>query len=111
MAATLLSANHSIISQEASRAVRKALDASRWKLHKLSKGRIKEPRMGWPNFKFLAEDDSIMDVIDSLKQPYWDKNKMKSWINNIEHADYHPLSDMLMKILTVDYCLTLSHFR
>ena len=110
MAATLLSANHSIISQEASRAARKALDASRWKMHKLSKGRIKEPRMGWPNFKFLAEDDSIMDVIDSLNQPYWDKNKMKTWVNTIEHADYHPLSDMLMKLLTVDHCLTLSPF-
>lgn len=38
MAATLLSANHSIISQEASRAARKALEIVLWKMHKLSKG-------------------------------------------------------------------------
>jgi len=105
MAATLLSARHSIISQEASRVARKALEAALWKIHGLSKGAIKEPRMSWVNFQFLAEGDTIMDIIDSLSQPYWDKNKMKTWINNIEHTSYHPLSDMLMKLLSVDYCL------
>ena len=49
-----------------------------------------------------------MEIIDSLKQPYWDKNKMKTWVNKIDHTDYHPLSDMLMKILTVDFCLSLT---
>jgi hypothetical protein len=108
MAATLLSANHSIISQEASRAARKAIEAGLWSMHRLSKGIIKEPRMGWPNFQFLAEGDIVMDIIDTLKQPHWDKKKMKTWVNKIDHASYHPLSDMLMKMLTVDYCLNLT---
>ena len=108
MAATLLTAKHSIINQEASRAARKALELGLWKIHKLSKGRIEEPRLGWPNFQFLAEGDTIMDIIDSLEQPYWDKNKMKTWVNNRNNTDYHPLSDMLMKLLSVDYCLSLN---
>jgi len=108
VAATLLSANHSIISQEASRAARKLLEASLWKLHRLSKGNFKEPRMGWVNFQFLAKSNVLINVIESLKQPYWDKKALKAMVINVKYGSYHPLSDMLMKLLSVDYCLDIT---
>jgi len=105
MAATLLSAGRHIFYQEASRAVRKVLESGQWNMHRLSKGAISEPRMGWANFQCLGERNAISDIIDSLTQPYWDKNKMKSWVKNVKLTSYHPLSDMLMKLLSADYCL------
>ena len=108
MAATLLSANQPILAQEASRAARKVLESGLWNLHRLSKGAISEPRMSWVNFQFLAEGNTIMDLVDSLKQPYWDKTKMKYWVNTIKYNSYHPLSDMLMKLLSADYCLDIT---
>jgi len=107
MAATLLSANRSILSQEASRAFRKAIEVSMWNLHKLSKGLTRQPRMGWVNFQFLGKEGVFVDIIDSLKQPYWDKNKMKNVVASLENTNYHSFSDMLMKIATIDYCLSL----
>lgn len=105
MAATLLSAKHSIILQEASRAARKTLEGLKWKAHRMSKGLISEPRLGWVNFKFLSNNNSLYDVIDSLTQPYWDKKKMHANLRNLSHTSLHPTSDMLMKILSIDHCL------
>ena len=106
MAATLVPASYPMLLQEASRVFRKLLESGQWAVHKGSKGLINEPRMGWVNFQFLAKDNRLADVIELLEQPYWDRKKMLSYISNIEHTSLHPLSDMLMKILTVDYCLS-----
>ena len=105
MAATLLSAKHPIILQEASRAARKILEGLKWKAHRMSKGLISEPRLGWVNFQFLSNNNNLYDVIDSLTQPYWDKKKMQANLRNLSHTSLHPTSDMLMKILTIDHCL------
>jgi asparagine synthetase B (glutamine-hydrolysing) len=105
MAATLLPAKYPVILQEASRATRKFIEGIHWKVHKTTKGVLGEPRMGWTNFQFLADSNKLYEIIDSLKQPYWDKKKMKFHIDNIKYESYHPASDMLMKILSIDYCL------
>jgi hypothetical protein len=105
MAATLLSAKYPIIQQEASRATRKLIEDLHWKIHKISKGAINEPRLGWVNFQFLSESRHLHEIIDSLQQPYWDKKKMASYIDDTEHISFHPISDMLMKLLTIEYCL------
>jgi len=106
MAATLIPATYPMLLQEASRALRKILESSKWAAHKASKGLINEPRMGWVNFQFLEKGNKLEDVVDLLVQPYWDRDKMLSYIRNIEHTSLHPISDMLMKILTVDYCVS-----
>lgn len=105
MAATLLPARNPIILQEASRAARKMLEGVNWKLHRMSKGLIGQPRMAWVDYQFLAHGNILSDVIDSLKQPYWDKQKMKSAVEKLGRASFHPTADMLMKLLTIDYCL------
>ena len=105
MAATLLPAKYPIICQETSRAARKLLETGLWSAHKISQGLIKEPRMSWVNFQFLSEGNTINEIIDSLHHPYWDKNKMRSYTSNMQHTSMHPISDMLMKILTIDFCL------
>ena len=105
MAATLLSAKHPIILQEASRAARKILEGLKWKAHRMSKGLISEPRLGWVNFQFLSNNNNLYDVIDFLTQPYWDKKRMQVNLRKLSHTSLHPTSDMLMKILTIDHCL------
>lgn len=104
MAATLVAAKHPIIVQEASRFARVLLERSRPLLRRESR------QLGWFNYEHLYNDDSLLQIVDSLRSEIWCKDQMRSTI--LSHpgrsVDAGSTLDMLCKIKTVDYYLGLA---
>lgn len=104
MAATLVAAKHPVIMQEASRLARVLLERSRPILKRESR------QLGWFNYEHLYNDNSLLQIVDSLQSEIWCKDKMRSTIlgHPGRSADAGSTLDMLCKIKTVDYYLGLA---
>lgn len=103
MAATLIGARYPIILQELSRVVRILLEES-------AKGLgLSPPRLGWFNYEHIYQSDTFQELVTSLKHEMWDRKRMLETISkNISRGiDAGSTLDMLCKIKTVDYYLTL----
>lgn len=98
MAATLVPASAPILMQEASRAVRKALQ-------RVNCSYVGQ-NVGWVNFEFLRGSHFLQSIIEELRSDRWDKKSMYDTVKKMElngSASMHPLFDQFAKILTVDY--------
>ena len=108
MAATLASARRSLLTQEASRLVRKAAEVGRWKAHFASAGRIRPPRLSWVNFEFLRSGRELADLLHDLHGEVWDRKAIAARLEAASAGrsiPTHPLSDYLMKVYTIDLSL------
>lgn len=109
LAATVVSAGAPILLQEISRAVRRVYEATGWKAHYASGGRLPHPRLGWLNFEFLRGGRSLRRMVDDLQAGFWDVDALYRAVSAIETGDAtvrpHPIFDQLCKIYTVDLML------
>ena len=99
MAATLIAAKYPVLMQELSRGVRIIGEKT---LKIFSK---KAPALGWFNYSHLHSTNELNTLIDSLKHEMWDKNKMHQTL--LKNHDAGHTLDMICKIKTVDYYLSL----
>ena len=110
LAATLLPAGSPILLQEGSRAARRLGERTVRILHRAFPSFIGLPRLTWANFEFLRHSECLEDVVDSLKQPVWDKVRLKGLLSDARRTgstvEMHPISDQLMKIVTADRALS-----
>ena len=105
--ATIVPANAPILLQEVGRLARKALERigdsaySRFGYKPYMK-----PRLGWVDFEFLRDGNALSVMVESLRAPYWDRSAMRSAIARAQQPggapSMHPLSDMLLKVKTID---------
>ncbi len=104
MAATLIAAKYPILLQEVSRIVRVLGEKSTQVLGKQPK------RRGWFNYEHLYEDEILHHLTDSLKSDVWDKNSMHTVLreNPINNIDAGSTLDMLCKLKTIDYYLSIA---
>jgi len=108
LAATLAMARRPVIVQEASRFVRKGLEAARWRANAASRGRIRAPRLSWVNFEFLRTGHELRAIVDDLKADLWDKPALLARLDQLANGDStptHSMSDQMMKIYTIDLSL------
>lgn len=109
LAATLVRARAPLLVQEASRLARKVREEGHWKLHFASSGRIPPPRLAWVNFEFLREGRCLHEVIDDLRADVWDRGALQRKADAVTSREFrqpvHPVSDLLMKIYTIDLVL------
>jgi asparagine synthetase B (glutamine-hydrolysing) len=101
-AAVLCKSGRSILLQESTRAIRRAVEDGEWWLFEKTRGRVPAPNFGWPNFQFLQHSSVMRDMIDGLKSPLWDKQKMAAFIDNYGCRNYHGLQGVMMKVKTLD---------
>jgi hypothetical protein len=101
-AAVLCKSGRSILLQESTRALRRAVEDGEWWLFEKSRGRVPAPNFGWPNFQFLQHSTVMRDMVDSLQSPLWDKQKMAAFIDNYGCRNYHGLQGVMMKVKTLD---------
>lgn len=106
MAATLTKAKSPIWVQELSRIVRIVIERAAIALNR------NRPNLGWFNYEHLYQSDVLNEVVDSLHSKLWSQERMKSVLSrNPENGvDAGSTLDMLCKIKTVDYYLSLSRF-
>lgn len=107
MAATLVKAKRPLFVQELSRVVRIVGE----KLYHLVKGA--NPSLGWFNYEHLYDQNVFFDVIESLNSGIWDKERMIKTIekNKENNIDAGSTLDMICKVKTIDYYLTLSEWQ
>jgi len=105
--ATLVPANMPIFLQEASRALRRLVERSLWKIHFATHGRIGPPHTGWTNFAFLRNGRIFQSLVDDLKSDIWDKKALQNFISRMAqfavNVRIHP--ETFLKIYTVDLML------
>lgn len=109
LAATLSNANRPIFVLEASRALRKLYEAARrsspmTRLHRSTS----EPHLSWVNFSAVTKSGILHAAVDSLVLPYWDKPRLHDAVENVTADRAHPLTDMILKINTLDLLCTKS---
>jgi hypothetical protein len=109
MAATLVPASSPIAIQESSRLARRLWATARERISaELPFARPSNWRLSWVNFDFLMSSSSVYDLIEDLRQPFWNRDallaKAQSMGEATEAVRPHHLYDQLMKIYKVD-CL------
>ncbi|RKX27556.1 MAG: hypothetical protein DRP45_00795 [Candidatus Zixiibacteriota bacterium] len=101
-AAVLCKSGRPILVQEVTRAIRKATEDGRWWMYRTTNGKVSAPNFGWPNFQFLQHSTAMRDMVNDLKSPLWDKEKMATFIDNWGYRNYHGLQGVMMKVKTLD---------
>ena len=104
MAATLAKANRPIFIQELSRILRILFENFFFKLKK------NRPNLGWFNYEHLYSTDFFENTINSLRSDIWSKNRMLRTIvsNQKNGIEAGPTMDMLCKVKTIDYYLSIN---
>jgi hypothetical protein len=97
-AATLCNASRPIYLLEATRALRKATGM----VPRKRPSRTSATRLSWVNFSEVASSGVLEQVASSLFHPMWDKPAMLSRIRTCPASEAHPVTDMLLKIKTLD---------
>lgn len=109
MAATLVPAASPIVFQEASRVVRKGVQAGRWALYSASGGRIPRPRLQWADYEFLRSGATLRAIVENLQSDLWDRDALQRSVESITRGqakhDLLPMADRIARILTVDLML------
>ncbi|TVP42063.1 MAG: hypothetical protein EA350_17705 [Gemmatimonadales bacterium] len=107
MAATLVSARHSILAQELSRGSRVVLEQVLAGLRKSTGGRVSPWRMGWSNFGFLANPGILAEAVEALTLDIWDRERLLRIVRQVEDGTWgkplHTLFYQLGNIFTVDH--------
>jgi hypothetical protein len=101
LAATLVKARRPVLIQEASRLARRIGERIGSRLPAL--GSLSH--LSWVNFEFMRSSPVVLDVIDSLSSPWWDRDALRRMLTRMredESRDLHPYFDQLMKIYTID---------
>jgi hypothetical protein len=101
-AAILCQSKRPILLQETTRAIRRAVENGLWSAHLRTNGKIGAPNLGWPNFQFLQTSDALVNMIDGLQSPIWDKERMRSFISQYGYRNYHGLQGVMVKVKTLD---------
>lgn len=102
MAATLCKARRPILLQEGSRGLRKLIGEAQTRLHKISGGRTPASSTSWVNFQFMSGSGALESIAESLQSEIFDKQKIRHHCTNFSGSSYHPMTDMSLKIKTVD---------
>jgi hypothetical protein len=109
MAATLVPASMPITVQEASRVARKIAQQGQWALHFATGGRVREPRLSWPNYEFLRRPPIIRQLVSELAAPLWDLRALNAWVRQIESGRIREemlgSAEFVGRMLTVDRML------
>src|SRR5690606_12762088 len=96
MAATLLPARYPIFAQEMSRVARKGIEMLTAKAARISGGRVASSKLSWVDFEFLRSDNSLHELVDSLRLGIWDKPRMHAVLAH-GPVNIHSTFDMLAK--------------
>ena len=101
MSATLVGAKYPVPVQEFSRGLRIARELISKRFSK------KGPQLGWFNYEHLYQRSTLNDIIESLNDEIWDKERMRSTIimNPQNGIDAGSTLDMLCKIKFIDYII------
>ena len=106
MAATLCNASQRIPLLEASRILRKAGETIRRSRSLRGRNGGDDPvRLSWVRFGHITATRVFHDVVDSLSLSIWDKDRMHKTLASVTAEQSHPMTDMLMKITTLDLAL------
>lgn len=105
MAATLAKAKRPILIQELSRILRIIFENTFFKFKKT------RPNLGWFNYEHLYLTDFFETTIQSLKSDIWSKERMlkTTALNQKNGVEAGPTMDMVCKVKTVDYYLSLNN--
>jgi hypothetical protein len=101
-AAILCRSKRPILMQEATRAIRHAAEDAKWSVHIKTNGLVAAPNLGWPNFQFLQHSAVLKNMIDNLRSPIWDRDRMRTFIDNYGYRNYHGLQGVMVKVKTLD---------
>jgi hypothetical protein len=108
-AATLVPASAPIGVQEATRALRRALEAPYGRLARAAPSLLPPLRLGWVNFDFLRSGAALGSLEEDLRCDIWDRAALRVRIADardpVKAVATHPLSDQMMKIYTSDLML------
>ena len=104
MAATLAKAKRPIFIQELSRILRIIFENIFFKLKK------NRPNLGWFNYEHLYSGDFFETTIHSLRSDIWSKERMlKTTASNQNNGvEAGPTMDMICKVKTIDYYLSIN---
>jgi hypothetical protein len=101
IAATLCNASRPIFLLEGSRALRKAGEM----VPRKGSSPDSTKRLSWVNFEEVARSGILEQVASSLAHPMWDKPAMLRRIKACRANEAHPVTDMLLKIKSLDMAL------
>jgi hypothetical protein len=106
MGAVLVPASAPLIVQEATRAVRKAWEETRWWLHHATGGRIPGPGLSWIDFGFLRETDHLHELVEDLRWEGWNRGPMRELADSVRAGSWggslHEPVLQLLKLYSLD---------